>query len=56
RNIMEEGGCGLDYRRQRVHLTDPQLITTEEGMAAMPPPVRAMLRALDVTEFVRLQR
>lgn len=56
RNIMDEGGCGLDHRGQRVRLADPQLITTEEGMAAMPPPVRAMLRALEVTEFVRLQR
>lgn len=56
RNVMDEGGCGLDHRSQRIRLTNPQMITTEEGMAAMPPPVRAILRALDVTEFVRLQR
>lgn len=30
----------------------PRVLTTEEGMAAMPAPVRLVLRALGVTGFV----
>ncbi len=55
-NITVAGGCWLGHRGRLVRLTDPQRMVTDAGMAAMPAPVRAMLRVLRVTEFVELRR
>ena len=56
RNITAAGGCWLGHRGRLVRLTGPQRMATDAGMAAMPAPVRVILRTLRVTEFVELRR
>jgi deazaflavin-dependent oxidoreductase (nitroreductase family) len=56
RNVLAGDGCTVRHRGEEIRLTDPLLISEEEGMAAMPMPVRAALRMLNVTEFMRLDR
>lgn len=53
KNLTAAGGGTIRYRNREVRVGPPVLISTAEGMAAVPPPVRAALRALQVTEFVR---
>jgi deazaflavin-dependent oxidoreductase (nitroreductase family) len=55
KNILAAGGCTIRYRNREIDLVEPVSITTAEGMALMPAPVRAILRAIEVTEFVRLR-
>ncbi len=56
KNVMADGGCWMHHRDHLIHLSDPRMITTTEGLAAMPAPVRAILGVVDVTEFVELTR
>jgi deazaflavin-dependent oxidoreductase (nitroreductase family) len=55
RNVVAAGGCELDTRGRRVHLTAPELFH-DEHRRRVPPPVRPMLRLLGVAEFMRLRR
>jgi hypothetical protein len=54
KNVIAAGGCTIRHKRRDFTLTNPQFITTEEGMASMPAPVRVVLRLIDVTEFLRM--
>ncbi|MFP3913912.1 MAG: nitroreductase family deazaflavin-dependent oxidoreductase [Actinomycetota bacterium] len=54
KNVMAAGGCSIRHRRRHYGLTRPRFLPTEEGMSHMPPPVRAMLRLVGVTEFLRM--
>jgi deazaflavin-dependent oxidoreductase (nitroreductase family) len=56
RNVTAAGGCWLGHRGRLVRLIDPRRLATGAGMAAMPAPVRAILRVIQVTEFVELHR
>jgi deazaflavin-dependent oxidoreductase (nitroreductase family) len=56
RNVVTAGSCVLEHRGRRVRLTAPSFISEQDGMAAMPVVVRAMLRGLDVTRFLELHR
>ncbi len=55
RNVMAAGGCEGVRRRRHIVLDDLQAMSTEDGMAAMPGPVRVVLGVIDVTEFVSLR-
>lgn len=55
-NVLHEGACTIRHRGQDIALHRPTRISEEEGMAAMPAPVRVALRLLGVTEFLRLER
>ena len=55
-NVMAAGGCTLHHRGEDIALTHPVFLSEEAGMAAMPAVVRAALRVIAVTEFVRLKR
>ena len=56
KNVMAADGCTIRHKRRDVALTHPRFITTEEGMAHMPAPVRVVLQLLDVTEFLRVAK
>ena len=56
RNLMAAGGCWMEYRGHLIRLSSPRMLTTADGMAAMPAPVRMILGAVAVTEFVELTR
>jgi deazaflavin-dependent oxidoreductase (nitroreductase family) len=56
KNVVAAGGCTVRYRGRTVELTAPEFVGVDEGMALMPGPVRAILRAIAVTEFVKLRR
>lgn len=56
KNVMAAGSCIIRYRRKEIDLVDPMFVSTDEGLAAMPIVVRAMLGLLNVTEFLKLKR
>jgi len=56
RNITAAGGCWLGHRGRLIRVSGPKRMATDAGMAAVPAPVRVILRALRVTEFVELRR
>ena len=53
KNMTATGGGTLRHRGRDIRVGPPIPVPTAEGMAAMPRVVRRMLRALDVTAFVR---
>lgn len=53
KNMTALGGATLRHRGREIPVGAPILVSTAEGMSAMPPAVRGLLRALDVTDFVR---
>jgi deazaflavin-dependent oxidoreductase (nitroreductase family) len=56
RNVLAAGDCALDYRNQRIALTEPKLLHGSSGAAPLPGPVRFALRLLHVDEFLSLRR
>ncbi|MEX0667815.1 MAG: nitroreductase family deazaflavin-dependent oxidoreductase [Acidimicrobiia bacterium] len=54
KNVLAAGGCTIRYRNKKIELTAPVSVSTAEGMVLMPAPARAILRAIRVTEFVKL--
>ena len=56
RNVLAAGDCALDYRNQRIALTEPKLLHGSSGAAALPSPVRFALRLMHVDEFLSLRR
>ncbi len=53
RNVLASGGCGLVTRGRRVKLTNPRLRHDPERRA-LPPPVRFILRLVNVSDFLEL--
>lgn len=54
KNVMAAGGCRLIRRGREREATDPQRISTEEGMRRMPAPIRMILQLFNVDEFVEM--
>lgn len=52
KNARSSSDSEIVSRGEVIALGRPYDLTTEEGMAAMPGPVRLILEALDVTGFV----
>ena len=55
RNVLAAGGCDLEIRRRVIRVVDPRLVR-DPGRRAVPAPVRPVLAAIGVTEFVHLRR
>jgi deazaflavin-dependent oxidoreductase (nitroreductase family) len=55
RNVLAAGGCDLETRRHVVRLVEPRLVR-DPSRGAVPAPIRPILAALGVTEFVHLRR
>jgi deazaflavin-dependent oxidoreductase (nitroreductase family) len=53
RNVTAAGGCDLETRGRRLSLGSPQIVH-DPSRAVAPPAVRAVLRALGVTDFLTL--
>jgi deazaflavin-dependent oxidoreductase (nitroreductase family) len=53
RNVLAHGRCALVTRGRRIELTQPRLFH-DPTRRAMPWPVRAPLRLLDVADFLEL--
>lgn len=53
KNVLAAGDCRLERAGAEVALTRP-VLEGDEAMALMPPGVRRVLRAIDVTEVMRL--
>jgi deazaflavin-dependent oxidoreductase (nitroreductase family) len=56
RNVLAAGACTLERGRRRVELSGPRMLSTSEGLALVPAPVRSGLRLLRVRAFLRLSR
>jgi deazaflavin-dependent oxidoreductase (nitroreductase family) len=56
RNLVAAEGGEMIHRRKRVRLERPRLISEAEGMALIPAIVRAVLRTIGVTEFLRVDK
>jgi deazaflavin-dependent oxidoreductase (nitroreductase family) len=54
RNVLAAGGCEIDIRRRPVRLTDPRLVR-DPTRKAVPLPVRPIMAAIGVTEFLHLR-
>ena len=53
RNVVAAGGCEIETRRRHVRLARPELFVDPSRRVA-PTPVRWVLRALSVEEFLAL--
>jgi deazaflavin-dependent oxidoreductase (nitroreductase family) len=55
RNVVAAGGCELEHRGRRERLDTPAVVH-DEARAGVPAPVRAVLRALRVSDFLTLRQ
>jgi deazaflavin-dependent oxidoreductase (nitroreductase family) len=56
RNVLAAGGCRLLRRGRTIPVTRPRLVPMSSVREAIPAPVRALLRQLDVADAMRLDR
>jgi deazaflavin-dependent oxidoreductase (nitroreductase family) len=54
RNVLAAGGCEVETRGARVRLVEPQIVH-DPGRALVPVPVRWILGAIAVDDFVVLE-
>lgn len=55
RNVQAAGGCDVEIRGKRIHLVEPEVIR-DDRRALVPPGVRSILAAVNVSEFMILRR
>jgi deazaflavin-dependent oxidoreductase (nitroreductase family) len=55
RNVLANGGCKIETRRTAVELRNPELFT-DRTRHVVPIPARWILRLINVTEFLALER
>ena len=55
RNVRAAGGCDVLTRGQRIALADPRIVC-DRRRRHVPPPVRPLLAAIGVDEFMLLER
>jgi deazaflavin-dependent oxidoreductase (nitroreductase family) len=53
RNVLANGGCTLETRGRKLHLSRPRLFH-DEGRYAVPVPVRLILGLVNVSDFLEL--
>lgn len=53
-NVLSARECEVETRGRTLHLTDPRIVTDEE-QALVPAPIRPILKAVGVTEFMELR-
>jgi deazaflavin-dependent oxidoreductase (nitroreductase family) len=54
RNVVAAGSVDVETRGKRIHLVDPEIVHDPNG-ALVPAPVRPMIRALQVSDFMLLR-
>jgi deazaflavin-dependent oxidoreductase (nitroreductase family) len=54
RNVIAAGWTDVETRGKRIHLTDPEIVH-DPSASPVPAPVRPMLRALNVSDFMLLR-
>lgn len=55
RNIVAAGGCKLFYHHKLYALGAPAQLDKETALPLFPSPERAILRAIGIQDFIRLQ-
>ncbi|HEX2025786.1 MAG TPA: nitroreductase family deazaflavin-dependent oxidoreductase [Actinomycetota bacterium] len=56
KNVLAEGACELIHRGERLSLVRPVLVKGGVDTSTIPGPIRAFLRLIGVTDYVRLER
>jgi deazaflavin-dependent oxidoreductase (nitroreductase family) len=54
RNLLARGGGALEVRGRRVAVRNPRVVH-DPARRAVPAPVRAILRLIDVADFIHLE-
>jgi deazaflavin-dependent oxidoreductase (nitroreductase family) len=54
RNVVAAGGCEVETRGEPVRLTDPRIVR-DDRQRSVPLPVRPLLKAIGVSEFLELR-
>jgi deazaflavin-dependent oxidoreductase (nitroreductase family) len=54
-NVLAAGAVDIETRGQRLHLVGPEVVTDAQR-SLVPPPVRQVLRLVNVSEFMLLRR
>jgi deazaflavin-dependent oxidoreductase (nitroreductase family) len=55
RNVLAAGEAEVETRGRRIRLVDPEVVH-DETRSLVPAPVRPVLRAIDVADFMVLRR
>lgn len=55
RNVLVAGGATLEHRDKQIEMDDPRVIEMADPPTDIPQIVRAALRLLRVTEYLRLR-
>jgi deazaflavin-dependent oxidoreductase (nitroreductase family) len=53
RNVLAAGGCEVETRGERIRLADPEIV---QEPRLVPAPVRVILRAIRVRDFMVMRR
>ena len=56
RNVFTAGGASIDLGGKPSEVANPRLVGDEEGASYIPAPVRSTLRALNVHEYLLVDR
>jgi deazaflavin-dependent oxidoreductase (nitroreductase family) len=55
RNVLAAGAVDVETRGRRIHLVEPEVVH-DDRQSLVPAPVRPMLRAANVSDFMLLRR
>jgi hypothetical protein len=55
RNVLAAGAVDVETRGRRIHLVEPEVVH-DERQSLVPAPVRPILRAANVSDFMVLRR
>jgi hypothetical protein len=53
RNVLAAGGCEVETRGHLIHLAHPRIVIDKQR-SLVPQPIRPILKAIGVTEFMEL--
>lgn len=54
RNVLAAGACEIETGGHTLHLVEPRIVD-DPARGQVPAPVRALLRLIDVSTFLRMQ-
>lgn len=56
KNLLAAGEAEIRHRSRLIPIAQPEFMSTQKGMNDVPWPVRAILRLINVTEFLKVER
>jgi hypothetical protein len=56
KNVLAAGGCFVEHKGGTIPCSNPVIVSGDEATGGLPGYVRGILRAIDVTEAMRLDR